>query len=50
MFAENCDMSRVAGEFERKWLESATCLLIFQGEFKELLIRHFRNVIVCVFN
>ena len=42
-------MSRVGREFERKWLESATCFLIFQGELKELLIHHFRNVIVCAF-
>ena len=41
-------MSFVVRELERKWLESATCLLIFFGEFKELLIHHFSNVIVGV--
>ena len=43
-------MSRVGREFERKWLESAICFLIFQGEFIELLIHHFSKVIVCAFN
>ena len=43
-------MLRVTREFERKWLESATCLQIFQGEFKELLIYHFSNMIVCALN
>ena len=43
-------MSCVAREFERKRVESGTCLLIFPREFKELLIHHFINVIVCVVN
>ena len=30
-------MSRVTRELERKWLESATCLLIFQGQFQRIV-------------
>ena len=43
-------MACVARECERKWLESAICILIFSGEFKELLIDHLGNVIVYVVN
>ena len=43
-------MSCIAREFERKLLETATCLLIFPGDLKELLIPLFSNMIVCVVN
>ena len=43
-------MACVARECERKWLESAIFLLIFSGEFKELLIQHLGNVIIYVVN
>ena len=43
-------MACVTRECERKWLESAICLLILSGEFKELLIHHFGNGIVYVVN
>ena len=41
-------MACVTRECERKWLESAICLLILSGEFKE--IHHFGNGIVYVVN
>ena len=43
-------MACVARECERKWLESAICIIIFSGEFKELLIHPLGNVIVYVVN